>query len=85
MVRGVLSLAPVAVVLGVHVGSDLESIEMVHVVDRTLPVIAVADEDSIELERRAREARIFYYLVEPVQKEEFAAVIDDVFRCKADR
>lgn len=84
LVRDVMSCAPVAIVVGMSHEGDLESIEMAHAVDRSLPVIAIAKEDSIELERRAREARIFYYVVEPLLENEFAAVIDDVLRYAMD-
>ena len=58
--------------------ADLDTIEMIHAMDKTVPVIVVAKADSLDLERRARETRIFYYLVEPLQRDEVDAVIDDL-------
>lgn len=82
LVREVVSRLPVAIVIGVRpdADADLDSIEMVHAVDGKLPVVVIASADSIELERRARETRIFYYLVEPLQLEELDAVVGDVLR-----
>jgi DNA-binding NtrC family response regulator len=82
LVREVVSRMPVAIVIGVRPDAavGLDSIEMVHAVNGKLPVVVIANADSIELERRARETRIFYYLVEPLQLEELDAVVGDVLR-----
>ena len=85
LVREVVSRHPVAIVMGVRPGaeSDLGAIEMVHAINGELPIVVIASADSIELERRAREARIFYYVVEPLQPEELEAVMDDLLRYAA--
>ena len=75
---------PVAVVLGV--GPDtlayLDVIPVIRAIKNDLPVIVVAAEDSLELERAARQRGIFYYLVHPVQRSEARAVLRDVMRSR---
>ena len=46
-----------------------------------MPVIIVAEEDSLELERRARGKSIFYYLVHPIDPSEVEALLKNVMRC----
>ena len=43
----------------------------------TLPVIVLADHASLETERRARQSKIFYYLLRPVDGAEIKAVLRD--------
>jgi DNA-binding response OmpR family regulator len=71
-----------AVVLGVGLSrvAHLDLIPVIRAVRSSLPVIVVADEDSLELERSAREKNIFYYLVHPIEKSEVEAVLKDVVR-----
>ncbi len=73
---------PAALFLGVgrRSMSNLDVITLIEAVRRRLPVIVIADEDSLELERRARQRSIFYYLVHPIQREEVEAVLRDVAR-----
>ena len=73
---------PVAAVLGIggRGGVDTGAISLLRFVRRELPVIVVADEDSLELERSAREAGIFYYFVSPLDPKEVKAVVQDVLR-----
>jgi len=42
-----------------------------------LPIIIVADTDSLETERLARRGKIFYYLLKPVDMVEIKAVLRD--------
>lgn len=42
-----------------------------------LPIIIVADTDSLETERLVRRGRIFYYLLKPVDMMEIKAVLRD--------
>jgi len=73
---------PVAVFMGVgdETIGHLDVIPMIRTVGKAPPVIVVAEEDSLELERRARQHPIFYYLVHPLEKNEVKAVLDDVLR-----
>mgnify|MGYP001567661246 FL=1 len=73
---------PAAVFIGV--GDDtlghLDVIRTIHAVRNDLPVVVIGDHDSLELERRARQQIIFYYLVHPIEREEVEAVLRDVLR-----
>ncbi len=73
---------PMAVVLGVDTGSSasLDVIPVIHAVHGDLPVIVVASEDSLELERSARQKGVFYYLVHPIDRSEVKAVLENVAR-----
>lgn len=73
----VISHRPIAVLLGVRPEtlSHLDVIEVLRAIGLETPVIVIAEEDSLELERRARQKGIFYYLVHPVDREEAEAVL----------
>ena len=77
-------LRPLALVLGV--GHDtlahLDMIPLIRAVRRELPVILIAEDASLELERRARQHKIFYYLVHPIQRSEVRAVLEDLLRAR---
>jgi DNA-binding NtrC family response regulator len=60
--------------------TNLEVIPVIHTACEGLPVIVIADEDSLDLERRARSRSIFYYFVRPVNPTEVAALLKDVLR-----
>ena len=49
-----------------------------------VPVSVVAYEDSLNLERRARQAGVFYYSVHPMDAGELEAVLEDLRR-RSDR
>lgn len=55
----------------------LESIPVLNDLFPALPLIVVADQDCLETERKAREGRIFYYLLRPVDIPEVRAVLKD--------
>ena len=82
LLRDTVSRKPVGVVLGVRPSAidELEAIGVLHAMRERVPVMIVAREDSLELERKAREGNIFYYLVEPIQTDELDAVIEDMLR-----
>ena len=77
-----VAFRPAAVFIGVGPRSlkNLDVIPVIQTARRSLPVIVIADADSLELERRARRSSIFYYLVRPLNQGEVAAVLDDVLR-----
>ena len=82
--RHAVSRRPLAVVLGV--GRDtlahLDMIPLIRAVRRDLPVILIAKDASLELERRARQHKIFYYLVHPIERTEVKAVVNDLLRSR---
>ena len=61
-------------------GEDLEYLPCLNQVDPWLPVIVYNDRDSLEIQRKVRSHRIFYYLVGPLDREEVRAVIDAAAR-----
>jgi DNA-binding response OmpR family regulator len=73
---------PVAVFLGIGTRTltHLDVIPVIRAVRNDVPVIVVAEEDSLELERRARGESIFYYLVHPVDRSEVEALLKSIMR-----
>jgi DNA-binding NtrC family response regulator len=85
--RDAVSRGPLAILLGVgeHSIAHLDLIPLIRAMRSELPVIVIAEEDSLELERRARQKDIFYYLVHPVDRSEARAVLADALRYSRDR
>jgi DNA-binding response OmpR family regulator len=81
--RQAVARRPVALILGVGQRSlaNLDVIPLIRAVRSDLPVIVIAEEDSLELERRVRQKGIFYYLVHPIEPSEVEAVLADALRC----
>ncbi len=75
------------VVLGVHVDNaeGLETIPTIHQIDRELPIVAVGDEGSLEMERKVRMEKVFYYRVQPVDFDELREVIRRALEGREDR
>ena len=61
--------------VGANGDSGTDTISMLHDVDSEMPVVAVAERDSLDLQREVRSRKVFYYLVEPVDSEELATVV----------
>jgi len=59
---------------------DLDYLSCLNQVDPWLPVIVVNDLDSLEMQRKIRSHRVFYYLVQPLDGDEVRAVIDAAAR-----
>jgi DNA-binding NtrC family response regulator len=80
--RDAITRDPAALVIGVGMGtlSRLDVLSVIRAVRKELPVIVVGEEDSLDLERSARQKDIFYYLVHPVDRSEAAAILQDVMR-----
>lgn len=73
---------PVAVFIGAG-NRSLENLDVINVIQairQDLPIIVIAENDSLEVERTAREKGIFYYLVQPVERREVEAVLRDALR-----
>lgn len=83
LVQHAIARRPVAVFLGLRARrlDHLDVIPVLRAVRGDLPVVIVAEEDSLELERRARQQSIFYYLVHPVDRSEVEALFKSVMRC----
>lgn len=48
----------------------LRAIPIIRKIDPSLPIIAIAHDESLETERKARLAGIFYYLMQPLEINE---------------
>jgi len=68
------------IAVGCQGEDELEYLPCLNQVDPLLPVIVVNDFDSLETQRKVRSHRVFYYLVEPVNRDEVRAVIDAAAR-----
>ena len=74
------------VVLGVHVG-DVEGLEMlpvIHEIDGELPVVAIGDRESMDMERTVRMAKVFYYMVLPLDFDELREVVSRAMQRQKD-
>jgi DNA-binding NtrC family response regulator len=74
-----------AMIFGLHSEKeeDAETIPVINRIDRQLPIIAIAEDDSLDLERRARKGKLFYYAVRPIDIEEVKEVVNQaVMRSK---
>lgn len=49
-------------------------------VDPKLPIIVISEHDSVELQRRIRRHRVYYYLLMPVDRDELRAVLHGAVR-----
>lgn len=77
-----------AMVLGLHSAEaeDVDVIPMINRIDRRLPIVVVASDESLELERRARSGKLFYYAVRPVDGDEIKEAIREAcFRGRRSR
>ena len=75
-IRKLLSDTWGLIVLGVQIDDDegFEMIPLIHQIDRELPVVAVGNEGSLEMERKVRLEQVFYYMVQPVDFGEMKEV-----------
>jgi DNA-binding NtrC family response regulator len=82
LARRAVAHRPLAIVLGFGADSvsHLGIIPVIHAVRSRLPVIVVADNASLKLERIARQEKIFYYLVHPIERSEVDVVLQDLLR-----
>ena len=48
-------------------------------------MIVIADSPSLKLERTARQEKLFYYLVHPIERSELDIVLQDLLRHTEDR
>jgi len=74
------TLAACVIIVGRNAEREVDYLPCLNRVDPRLPVIVVSDHDSIELQRKVRRHRVFYYLLEPLDQQEFRAVIRSAVR-----
>lgn len=74
------TLGACLIVVGRNAERDVEYIPCLNRVDPKLPIIVISGHDSLELQRRVRRHRVFYYLLEPLDNEELGAVLRSAVR-----
>lgn len=59
---------------------EVDYIPCLNRVDPKLPIIVISEHDSVELQRRIRRHRVYYYLLLPVDRDELRAVLRGAVR-----
>jgi len=82
LARQAVTHSSMGIVLGVGKNTlhHLDVIPVIRAVREDLPIIVIAEEDSLDLEWAVREKGVFYYLVHPIDRQEVCAVLEDVLR-----
>lgn len=73
------------IVVGRGADREVDYLPCLNRVDPKLPIIVVSDHDSIELQRKVRRHRVFYYLPQPLDPPELRAVLRSAIRPPARR
>jgi DNA-binding NtrC family response regulator len=68
-------LAACVIAVGRHAEREIDYLPCLNRVDPKLPIVVVSDHDTIELQRKVRRHRVFYYLLEPLDRAEFHSVL----------
>ena len=79
------ALAACIIFVGRDVEREVDYIPCLNRVDPKLPIIVVSEHDSVELQRRIRRHRVYYYLLLPIDRDEFRAVLRSAVRLPAKR
>lgn len=69
------TLAACIVFVGRNADREVDYIPCLNRVDPKLPVIVISEHDSVELQRKVRRHRVFYYLLLPLDRAEIHAVL----------
>ena len=69
------SLGACIIVVGRSSDREVDYIPCLNRVDPKLPIIVISEHDSVELQRRIRRHRVYYYLLLPINREEIRAVL----------
>ena len=64
---------------------EVDYIPCLNRVDPKLPIIVISEHDSVELQRRIRRHRVYYYLLLPIDRDELRAVLRGAVRPPAKR
>ena len=59
---------------------EVDYIPCLNRVDPKLPIIVISEHDSVELQRRIRRHRVYYYLLLPIDRDELRAVLRGAVR-----
>ena len=74
------TLAACIIFVGRNAEREVDYIPCLNRVDPKLPIIVISEHDSVELQRKVRRHRVFYYLLLPLDREEIRAVLRNAVR-----
>jgi DNA-binding NtrC family response regulator len=74
------NLATAVIMVGRGAEREIDYLPCLNRVDPKLPIIVISDHDSLELQRKVRRHRVFYYLLEPLDRDELRAVLRSAAR-----
>lgn len=73
-------LAACVIFVGRNAEREVDYIPCLNRVDPKLPIIVISEHDSVELQRKVRRHRVFYYLLLPLDRDELRAVLRSAVR-----
>ena len=79
------TLAACIIFVGRNAEREVDYIPCLNRVDPKLPIVVISEHDSVELQRRIRRHRVYYYLLLPVDRDELRAVLRSAIRPPAKR
>lgn len=74
------ALAACIIFVGRNAEREVDYIPCLNRVDPKLPIVVISEHDSVELQRKVRRHRVFYYLLLPLDREEIRAVLRSAVR-----
>lgn len=74
------NLAACVIFVGRNAEREVDYIPCLNRVAPDLPIIVISEHDSVELQRKVRRHRVFYYLLLPLDRDEIKAVLRDATR-----
>jgi DNA-binding NtrC family response regulator len=77
------TLAACIIFVGRNAEREVDYLPCLNRVDPELPIIVISEHDSVELQRRIRRHRVYYYLLLPVDRDEIRAVLRGAVRAPA--
>jgi len=78
-------LAACIIFVGRNAEREVDYIPCLNRVDPKLPIIVISEHDSVELQRRIRQHRVYYYLLLPLDRDEIRAVLRSAVRVPVKR
>ena len=79
------ALAACIIFVGRSADREVDYIPCLNRVDPKLPIIVISEHDSVELQRRIRRHRVYYYLLLPLDRDELRAVLRGAVRLPVKR
>jgi DNA-binding NtrC family response regulator len=79
------TLAACIIFVGRTADREVDYIPCLNRVDPKLPIIVISEHDSVELQRRIRRHRVYYYLLLPIDRDELRAVLRGAVRIPVKR